>query len=315
MGDLTKRYAIGVFISGGHISCAVVDLQKGFVLENTFFRGMIENNASSGLILFLWSVYIKKSIEMVGMENIEGIGFAMPGPFDYENGIADFEGVPKYESLRGINIRQELRIRLQLKNDIVIHFMNDAICFALGEDWTGNAKGYSRVAAIMIGEGLGSAFIDSGKPVVVGEDVPSNGVIYNIPYKQGIADDYFSSRGILNEYYKFGEKKLNKVYSLANLALSDRRIGKVFNDFGSGLGEFLAPHLNKFNCGVLVCGGMIFDQYSLFKAGFVEALQKNNFNAPIMVSELKDHSFIVGGARILHPEYWESISSILADLD
>ena len=42
----------------------------------------------------------------VPLENVKGIGFAMPGPFDYVKGICYIQGVAKYENLYGINVTE-----------------------------------------------------------------------------------------------------------------------------------------------------------------------------------------------------------------
>ena len=40
--------------------------------------------------------------------NIGGIGIAIPGPFDYGNGISLIKDLEKYESLYGTNIKETL---------------------------------------------------------------------------------------------------------------------------------------------------------------------------------------------------------------
>ena len=310
---MKKNIAIGAFIGGSHIACAAIDIEKKVIIPDSYFKGLVESNSSAGLILTLWSTYLKKSISVVGKENIIGIACSMPGPFDYANGIAIFEGVPKYEGLKGMNISNEFRKRLNLDEHIKIRFINDAIGFALGENWTGRAKGFSSSIAIMIGDGFGSAFLKNGVPVIDSNTVPPKGTVYNIPFEDGIADDYFSSRGILNSYKKNGGAEFKKVNSLVNLP-GDKKVQQVFNDFGYRLAEFLMPIFKKFQAEVCVFGGKISEHFNLFGVTFKKYLAENNYSITIEISELGDHSFILGAARLLVDEHWTRLEPIISKL-
>ena len=82
-------------------------------------------------------------MELAGAENIQGVGFAMPGPFDYVKGIPLFTGENgKYENINGIDVPVELRNYLGLSADFKIRFINDATAFAIGEDQVGKAKDF-----------------------------------------------------------------------------------------------------------------------------------------------------------------------------
>lgn len=73
---------------------------------------------------------------------IAGVGFAMPGPFDYLNGIALFrDTVKKYVNLYGLDLPKVLYKAMCLPYDFPIRFVNDATAFAIGEDLIGKAKG------------------------------------------------------------------------------------------------------------------------------------------------------------------------------
>ena len=77
--------------------------------------------------------------------------------------------------------------------------MNDASSFAVGEAWAGSASKFDRSLSITLGTGFGSAFISNRIPIVDGPLVPKLGCIYHLPYRDGIADDYFSTRGLLGQ--------------------------------------------------------------------------------------------------------------------
>ena len=96
---------------------------------------------------------------------------AVPGPFDYDAGIGRYRDVGKYEALNGVDVRAGLTERLP-SPPARITFLNDAQAFGLGEWLTGAGRPYTRVLAITLGTGVGSAFVDDGTVVTTGDRVP-----------------------------------------------------------------------------------------------------------------------------------------------
>ena len=127
--------AIGIDIGGSHISCGAVDLLVNQLLPGTCFDAMVDNKASADTILSEWVGAIRKTLDAVGKDQVSGIGFAMPGPFDYANGIALFERTEKYTRLYGVNVVNEIRVRLELPASMPVRFINDATAFAIAESW------------------------------------------------------------------------------------------------------------------------------------------------------------------------------------
>src|SRR5690242_10758035 len=135
------KVILGIDVGGSHISSALVESGSNLILEETFCRRRINTNEDCfESILNEWTKGIQTSLAKMEGEELEGIGIAMPGPFDYNNGVSLIKGVNKYEALFGINIREALRNRLDLEHEIPIYFENDAACFGVGERMTGIAK-------------------------------------------------------------------------------------------------------------------------------------------------------------------------------
>jgi glucokinase len=131
-----KQFSLGVDIGGSHISCALVDMFEGRIVPNSHTEMNINNKASADEILDGWKLALSSTISKAGNENVGGIGFAMPGPFAYDKGIALFdEKVDKFEKLNGVNVCLEMTKRLDLDSQIPVRFMKDASAFALGEAW------------------------------------------------------------------------------------------------------------------------------------------------------------------------------------
>ena len=112
---MKKRYAIGVDIGGSHISSVLVDVSSRKVFPESAAEQKINNRAAAEEILAGWSVAIKKTLSHISVDELLGIGFAMPGPFDYAAGVSLIKGVEKYDSLYGINVGDELKKILNLQ--------------------------------------------------------------------------------------------------------------------------------------------------------------------------------------------------------
>jgi glucokinase len=308
---MDKNLAIGTDIGGSHISCAAIDLVSGKILKDTLTERSVDNQASAKTIIDTWSNALSSVLAKVPSERVKGIGFAMPGPFDYVKGICYIRGVAKYENLYGINVTDAVSENLGIRDGILIRFMNDASAFAVGEAWAGSASEYNRSLSITLGTGFGSAFISNRIPIVDGPQVPRLGCIYHLPYRDGIADDYFSTRGLLHRYKMITGKELSGVKELASLAASDKFVTELFIDFGDNAGLFLAPWLKKFEAEILVIGGNISHAYSLFGDVFEERLKKENCSCKVALSKLKEDAALLGSAYLLDDDFWKSVQHAL----
>jgi glucokinase len=308
---MERNLAIGADIGGSHISCATVDLTTGRILKETLTGREVNNQAHANKIISVWAEALSEAISKVPADRVKGIGFAMPGPFDYVKGICYIKGVTKYENLYGINITDAIASSLGKTDDFLIRFMNDASAFAVGEAWTGSAAHADRSLSITLGTGFGSAFVSNKIPIVDGTEVPKLGCIYHIPYRDGIADDYFSTRWFIRQYRNETGIELKGVRELAELAVTDKRASDLFADFGTRLGIFLAPWLINFKAEILVIGGNISHAYNLFGKIFEDSLKREKCNCKVALSSLKEDAAILGSAYLLDDEFWKSIQHAL----
>jgi glucokinase len=308
---MNKNIAIGTDIGGSHISCAAIDLVSGKIIRDTLTERSVDNQAPASDIIGIWTQALSAVLAKVPHKNVKGIGFAMPGPFDYVKGICYIHGVAKYENLYGINITDAITGSLDIHDGFLIRFMNDASSFAVGEAWTGSAAKFNRSLSITLGTGFGSAFISNRIPIVDGPEVPKLGCIYHLPFKGGIADDYFSTRGLLSRYKNLTGKELNGVKELAVLAASDKIVTDLFTDFGENAGIFLAPWLKKFKAEILVIGGNISNAYNLFGDIFEKRLRKENCTCEVTISKLKEDAALLGSAYLLDDDFWKSVQHAL----
>ena len=310
-----KKFAIGADIGGSHISCVVVDLENEIIIRESCTTVEIDNKASAEEILGKWSEALQFSISLIEKNYLAGIGFAMPGPFDYARGIALFTpAVAKFEHLYGINVADFLKKKLDLGFGTDVRFMNDAVSFAVGEAWMGKVKEFGRSVAITLGTGFGSAFIDHGIPVVEGDEVPTNGYVYHLPFGDGIADEYFSTRWCIKRYAEKTGILVSGVKEISVAATSNPLALEVFTEFGANLGEFLIPILSKFRAEALVIGGNITGAYHLFGHHFEQSIQRQGIKIIVGLSVLKEDAALIGSARLLDENFYFRVKRLLSKM-
>lgn len=311
MDNKLQNIALGVDIGGSHITAAAVDMETKIIIPGTLSTSPVDNKGQADEILTVWTGAIRKVLDKVKLFNVRGIGFAMPGPFDYVNGICLIRGVPKYENLYGVNVGKAISSRLGLPCDCRVRFMNDASSFAVGEAWAGKAKDYHKSVAITLGTGFGSAFLDNKIPVVDGPLVPNMGCVYHLPFDKGIADDYFSTRWLVSRYGELSGKKVEGAKDVADAAKTDQQARAVFTEFGDNLGLFLSPWFLKFGAEVLVIGGNISHAYDLFGDSFEKKLASSGCNIKIYISELKEDAALLGSAYLHDESFWKAVQHAL----
>jgi glucokinase len=299
---------ISADIGGSHITSAAVDPQTRKLISGTHSEKKVDSSADADDILGKWASCISETISKAG--GAEGIGIAMPGPFDYFNGVSLIKGVHKFDSLYGVNVAEALQ--RSLNADIPVRFINDAIAFAIGEAWAGEAKDFKKAVAITLGTGFGSAFLDDGLPILEGKTVPDKGFVYNLPYRDGIADDHFSTRWFVDTFKTVTGISVTGVKDIADLAKQgDTSALDIFREFGTRLGRFLYPLLSRFEAGILVIGGNIANAGDLFIPAIQNIFESENLPTEIKVSGLKEEAALLGAAHLIDNDYFQKIKPLL----
>lgn len=210
-----------------------------------------------------------------------GIGFAFPGPFDYERGISYICGLNKFESLYGCNFQDELLKRLQdsqlavQANTLKMLFENDGRLFGLGAS---TLYPNERLICLTIGTGLGSVFIDQGKIIKNDTTIPPEGYLFNQHFHNQPIDEQFSSRGIQQLAISKGiTDETIEVKELACKAKKgDHTAINIFEEFGSNLAEMVTFYIKKFQPDRIVIGGQIAKSFNLFGNVLQNKLSQTN---------------------------------------
>jgi glucokinase len=285
-------------IGGTHVTAALVEAETGAIVQDSRTYETINSRARAEEIFTAWTSAASHALRAANENPVQGIGLAMPGPFDYENGIALLRGVTKFESLYGLNIRQRLKTDLDLPPEFPVLFRNDAACFLLGEIQFGAARGHRDAIAITLGTGLGSAFLRNGELTENDPGMPPSGWLFDVPYRDGMADDFFSSRGLIRRFAQLGGSPLANVRELALQAPSEPTARKCFHTFSEDLADFLLPWVQSFRPTCLVVGGNIARAWELFGPTLAERLHTSLPDLSILVTCLFDTAALLGAASL-----------------
>lgn len=283
---MEKPVALGVDIGGSHITAALVDLETRTIIQDSIKRRAVDSQESKEVILTAWCDVISKAFKKSTSET-KLIGIAMPGPFDYENGISLIKDQDKFKSLYGVNIKEELSKRLSIET-ANIHFINDAAGFLQGEVFGGAGRGNSSVLGLTLGTGLGSSYSTGG--------IARDADLWNSEFMNGIAEDYLSTRWFVNRYNQLSNNTVAGVKELTAISATDHLATRVFMEFGHNLAQFLIPVIKKYKSDVVIIGGNISRAFSAFSPELIATLRGNDILADIKVTKLKEHAALIGAA-------------------
>lgn len=297
---MNTSYAIGLDIGGTHITAAVINKTEMKVIDFSLYKESFDSNLPVEQVMNIWKRVINTSIENSKVNGITGVAVCMPGPFDYEKGICWIKDQSKYEHFYGLNVRDLILESLNFSKDFPVLFENDAVCFGKGEVFKQQENLSKKVMAVTLGTGLGACFIDKGVSISSGNSVPADGEIYNLPYKEGMAEDYVSVRGLLSHYKSLKEVDLNNGLELYNLAVNgDQSAVKVFETMGEDLAAVVIPWLNNFSADHIIIGGKIANASDLFLSSFNKTLKDSGVEVQVSISTDNEIAALLGAVSFL----------------
>ncbi len=274
---------IGVDIGGSHISAGRVNLGDRFADFNNFYESDVDTFDDKEAIISAWAKVIKMAAG--GSKNYK-VGVAMPGPFDYANGVSLIKDQGKMVSLYKLSVKNLLAERLGISPSQIV-FTNDAEAFLSGESFAGAGKEFQNSIGITLGTGLGSA--------IKVFDVVKDAKLWTAPFRDGIAEDYLGTAW----FRKFALDQFGVEISGVKDMLApefDPEISKnIFETFGRYLGEFLFPYLIRLHADGVVLGGKISLASEYYLTTTNSYLDTMGYSVPVKVSELGEKSALLGG--------------------
>ncbi|MBN2859274.1 MAG: ROK family protein [Sphaerochaetaceae bacterium] len=251
------------------------------------------------LCQLVYTVWEKANYQS-GVQAVNRISMAFPGPFDYARGICRIRGLSKYDSIFGMVIPVAMkqgfeRLGYQCAVDAEYRFLHDVEAYAAGVSRTCNLVN-NRALYLCIGTGAGSAYSVNGRIVKEGEGVAESGWFYNRPFLDATIDDYISVRGIMS----LAETYLGKALDPLELSIlaenGDPQAITVYHEFGIKLYRAMRPLIEEFRADTFVLGGNISRSAHLF----IDELQQymNAVHARLIIESNTSHMTFIGLASM-----------------
>ncbi len=277
-------------IGGSHASAGIVD-RESLTIRCVSSRPIDSAGTAESILneVHLLGTDVLSQASRMGVLP-DGIAFAVPGPFDYEQGVSRLRH--KYAALYDVNLRRAFELRFEICG-ARITFLNDAQAFLLGECHAGAARGVHRCVGITLGTGVGSAFALDGSIIEHGFGIPSGGEIYGLPWEGRTVEDTVSTRAIQRRYRQItGEDKT--VRDICFHAVEDPVAQSVMREFGTSLGHVLGNICMPYRPEAIVLGGAISRSADLFLTAAADALRESP--QILRLSQLLDEAALIGAA-------------------
>ena len=273
---------IGVDIGGTHITAAEIFWKNGKVNFGRESSSSVQTLGSAEDIISSWATVISPLI--LSHPSVQ-IGIAMPGPFDYPNGISRMVDQGKMKSLYGLSVKNLLAKELRISPN-AIEFTNDAEAFLRGESLGGAGKGFQNALGITLGTGLGSA--------IQIQEVIRDGMLWTAPFRGGIAEDFLGTNWFKEEVFQRHGLNISGVIELLIPDYEKEIADPLFKEFGLSLGEFLFPYLSRMQMEAVILGGKISESMDRFVPYTLEYLAQMGWEITIEKAQLGENAALLG---------------------
>ena len=300
--NLLSGHILTADIGGSHITLSICNLDTYTIHDDATTRVEVDSNGSANEILNAWKDAFRQVLNKNPATLFSGLSVAMPGPFDYQNGISYITGLKKYEALYGMDTRQFFAGLLKIDPQLV-RFRNDAESTIAGEILAGAGKGFQQVMGVTLGTGFGSAYCKDRvtKDINLGSE----------PFKDSIADDHLSTRWFLKRYHELtGEELTGGVKQLAELAADSRIARDIFREFALNMVDFLSEPVRQLEPAVLVLCGNIARASEFFLPYLTSGLN----TLTIKLAQLGENAPLIGAAAMFNdmggPASFDSVNQL-----
>lgn len=258
MSEKKSKYILACDIGGTHITSAIISCDNWSILPETITRTNVNSLEKAKSIFLTWADTIKHSLALYPY-TIEQIGIAMPGPFDYEHGIALMRGQNKYDDLYGLNITQGLYNALG-STSFDIRYINDAAAFLQGEVFALGRDQEMRILGITLGTGLGSAVWNRGQKAYDAD-------LWNIPYKAAIFEEYLVTRWFTKRFQEITKSTEPGLKEIIEHHQHTAAFQHLMSEYRGHLFQFLTYFSEKHQCKTYIIGGNIAKAWDIIDRG------------------------------------------------
>ena len=294
---MAANYHIGIDLGGTKIEVAVLDSQ-----DNILFRERLLTEAHLGSEHIFNQIHLLYTKAIVSIQNKNHtLGLGTPGSISKKTHLLKNSNTL---CLNGLPLQSFLEDKLV--HDIIIE--NDANCFALAEALMGAGKGYPSVFGVIMGTGCGGGIVFDGK-IRQGPQNIAGEWGHMVIDPQG-SPCYCGANGCVESFISGGglEKRIqdktgNTITAIDffKTSLKDESLKKIKQDFYAHFGQALANLINILDPDIVVLGGGLSNEESLYKEG-VDEVYARIFNdiptTPIVKNMLGDSAGVIGAALI-----------------
>ncbi len=200
-----------------------------------------------------------EAMEQVFEPDVAGIGVGVPSVVDVEKGIVyDVQNIPSWKEV-------PLKAILEKQFGRPVYINNDANCFAVGEKHFGQGKTYRHLVGLIIGTGLGAGLILNGR-LYSGPNCGA-GEFGMIPYEDSILEHYCSGQYFTRACGARGEE----IHARAERG--DREALKIFERFGTFLGEAMMIIMLAVDPEAIILGGSVSRSFPFFEKPMRERMR------------------------------------------
>lgn len=197
--------------------------------------------------------------------DLAALGVAIPGPFDYRNGV--FLMKHKFAAVYGCGFRELAGI----PDGFPAVFLHDVNAVLEGAVAGMGLEG-ENCALVTLGTGLGFSVAMKGKVLCNEQGSPARG-LWNKPWEGGILEDRISARGISGAYAKLSGESGLSAFEISQRARSgDAAALQTYEETGALLGSMLKAEVKELGLGTILMGGQISKSLDLMEGRIREAL-------------------------------------------
>ena len=294
---MVSNYHIGIDLGGTKIEVAVLDSQ-----DNIIFRERLLTEAHLGSDHIFNQIHTLYGKALISIQNkTHTLGLGTPGSISKNTHLLKNSNTLCLNSLPLQALLED-----KLVHDIIIE--NDANCFALSEALMGAGKGYPSVFGIIMGTGCGGGIVFDGK-IRQGPQNIAGEWGHMVIDPQG-EPCYCGANGCVESFISGGglEKRIKNKTGIIisavdffNPLLKDESLRNIKQDFYARFGQALANLINILDPDIVVLGGGLSNEESLYKEGVSEVYARI-FNdvpsTPIVKNKLGDSAGVIGAALI-----------------
>lgn len=299
---MTDHWYLGIDLGASTFKCGLISPEWKIVARNEAPTHALEGPAQATERLAQNVRALYAQLPQGAM--ISALGICSPGPIEHNTGM--IVDPPNLTGWRNVPFAQMMSEKL----GIPVSLEHDAKAAALGEFHFGAARGVNSMALIIVGTGVGGAFIVDGKLYRGEQDAAGEVGHFTVDMdgpictcgSNGCVECYAGGPAIMNAYMYATRKKVESAEEIVRAALAGDEIAqRVFERAGRALGAGIATIAMTLDISTFVLFGSVVKAGDLLLEPARRAVPKYSHKSissrvRVMVGELGNDAGILGAA-------------------